>query len=105
VDAERLTIDVSNEGDRAAARLSGELDIVTAETCKRQLSEVVDGGAKTLRLDLGELAFIDSSGLGALVAVHHHAVAAGATVELAGVSSQVRRLMQITRLDELFTIV
>jgi anti-sigma B factor antagonist len=105
VDAERLTIDVSTEGEAAQARLAGELDIVTAETCKRQLSEVVDGGATSLRLDLGELAFIDSSGLGALVAVHHHAVAAGAAVELTGVSSQVRRLMQITRLDELFTIV
>jgi anti-sigma B factor antagonist len=105
VDAERLTIDVTNEGDSAVARLAGELDIVTAETCKRQLSGVIDGGATSVRLDLGELAFIDSSGLGALVAVHHHAVAAGSAVELAGVSSQVRRLMQITRLDELFTIV
>jgi anti-sigma B factor antagonist len=105
VDAERLTIDVTSEGDSAVARLAGELDIVTADTCKKRLSDVVDGGASSLRLDLGELAFIDSSGLGALVAVHHHAVAAGSNVELAGVSSQVRRLMQITRLDELFTIV
>lgn len=105
MDAERLTIDVSTENDTAVARLAGELDIVTAETCKRRLSSVVDDGATSLRLDLNDLAFIDSSGLGALVAVHHHAVAADAALELTGVSAQVRRLMQITRLDELFTIV
>lgn len=105
VEPDRLTIDLSTESDPAVARISGELDIVTAEACKARLASVLDGDVTTLRLDLGGLGFVDSSGLGALVALHHHAESAGARVELAGVSSQVRRLMEITRLDELFTIV
>jgi anti-sigma B factor antagonist len=104
VDPERLTIDLSTDTDPPVARISGELDIVTAEVCKTRLSSVLDGGVPALRLELGGLGFVDSSGLGALVALHHHAESTGSRVELAGVSSQVRRLMEITRLDELFTI-
>lgn len=104
MDAERLSIHVASDGGVATATLAGELDIVTAEECKRRLNAASDAGASLLRLEMERLGFVDSSGLGALVAVHHHAVAAGTKVELTGVSDQLRRLMQITRLDELFTL-
>jgi anti-sigma B factor antagonist len=104
MNAERLTIEVTGEGDATVVRMAGELDIVTADQCKRRVSDLVDGGAGTVRLDLAGLGFVDSSGLGALVAIHHHAVARGAAIELQGVPAQVRRLMEITKLDELFTI-
>jgi anti-sigma B factor antagonist len=104
VDADRLEIDLKTDADPVVASLRGELDIVTAELCRQKLTGVIDEGAKSVRLELGGLAFVDSSGLGALVGIHHHAESAGASLELVGVSSQVRRLMEITRLDELFTI-
>lgn len=104
MNAERLTIEVSGPGEATVVRLVGELDIVTADQAKRRLSDLVDQGANTVQLDLTDLGFVDSSGLGALVAIHHHAVARGAAVELKAVPAQVKRLMEITKLDELFTI-
>lgn len=104
--AKRLEIDVTFEGEGGAtvARLSGDLDLVTADEAKRRLSETIDAHPRPLQLELADMGFIDSTGLGTLVAIHHHAANAGVPVTLAGVSSQVRRVMQITRLDELFEI-
>lgn len=104
MNAERLTIEVSGSGEATVVRLVGELDIVTADQAKRRLNDLVDQGASMVELDLAELGFVDSSGLGALVAIHHHAAARGAAVELKDVPAQVKRLMEITKLDELFTI-
>ncbi|HEY8523789.1 MAG TPA: STAS domain-containing protein [Acidimicrobiales bacterium] len=95
---------VERSGEQVVARLGGDLDIVTSEDVKRELAEVLDSGAASLSLDLSDVRFVDSSGLGALVAVHRHAEAAGAQFTVRKVPSQVQRLFEITRLDDLLTV-
>ena len=105
MDDERLHIDIGEaEGGEVVATMSGDLDLVTADRAKRQLSQIIDGKPASLGLDLSALSFIDSTGLGALVAIHHHAATTEVPMTLMGVSSQVLRVMEITRLDELFDI-
>ena len=104
MDDERLHIETTDAAGEVVAIVSGDLDLVTADRAKRSLSQLIDDKPESLRLDLSALSFIDSTGLGALVAVHHHAATTGVPMTLTGVSSQVRRVMEITRLDELFDI-
>jgi anti-sigma B factor antagonist len=103
---ERLKIDVTGGEERsdAVASLSGDLDIMTTEEAKERLSHLIDRRPQSVRLDLSGLEFIDSTGLGALVIVHHRAATAGVPMTVSGLSSQVLRVMQITRLDELFVM-
>lgn len=54
-------------------------------------------------LDLSQVAFIDSSGLGAVVALMKH-FAPAVRLELAGLTPLVEKVFQLTRMDEVFTI-
>jgi anti-sigma B factor antagonist len=95
---------VERSGERVIARLGGDLDIVTSDDVRRELAGVVDSGATALSLDLSDVRFVDSSGLGALVAIHRYAEAAGARFVVRKVPSQVQRLFEITRLHDLLTV-
>lgn len=95
---------VERSGDSAAARLSGDLDIVTSDDVKRELVELVDQGHHALTLDLSDVGFVDSSGLGVLVAVHRHTANRGGDFVVRSAPPQVRRLFEITRLDDFLTV-
>lgn len=95
---------VERTDEAVAARLTGDLDIVTADDVKRELTDMVDSGPNTLGLDMADVRFVDSSGLGALVAVHRHAEAQGSRFIVRGVPPQVQRLFEITRLDDLLVV-
>lgn len=95
---------VDRSPGQATARLSGDLDIVTSEDVKRELAQILDDGVTTLALDLSDVGFVDSSGLGILVALHRHAEAQGARFVVRSVPPPVQRLFEITRLGDLLTI-
>jgi anti-sigma B factor antagonist len=90
-------------GATTTVRCDGDLDIVTAQDLKRRLVALVEPGA-TLTLDFTAIGFVDSSGLGALVALHHYAKSKGATLVIRAVPDSVRNLFTLTRLDDLFVI-
>jgi anti-sigma B factor antagonist len=102
-DSARLEIVDQSDG-AAAARVSGDLDIVTSDEIKRDLAALIDAGHLALVLDLTDVGFVDSSGLGALVAIHRHAVANNGSFVVRSVPPQVQRLFEITRLGEVLTV-
>jgi anti-sigma B factor antagonist len=63
-----------------------------------------EDGAETIVLDLSEVPFIDSSGLGSLVSAYVSRQKAGRRIALSGVNERVWRLFEITRTDSLFLI-
>jgi anti-sigma B factor antagonist len=91
-------------GDRSTVRCEGDLDIVTADDVKARLAAVVETGSDIVTLDLREVGFVDSSGLGALVAVHHFAEAKGSHLVVRSAPEHVRDLFTLTRLDHLLTV-
>jgi anti-sigma B factor antagonist len=95
---------VDRSDTTASARLSGDLDIVTSDEVKRALVGLVDGGQTELTLDLADVGFVDSSGLGVLVALHRHAEAHDGRFVVRSAPPQVQRLFEITRLGDLLTL-
>jgi anti-sigma B factor antagonist len=94
----------SGDISTTTVRCEGDLDIVTSEDVKRRLAAVVDTGSPTVTIDLCDVSFVDSSGLGALVAVHHFAEAKGAQLVVKSPPDHVRNLFNLTRLDNLLTV-
>jgi anti-sigma B factor antagonist len=94
----------TTSGDRATIRCEGDLDIVTAEAVKQRLASAVEASGDTVTLDLRNVGFVDSSGLGALVAVHHYARANGTNLVVRAAPDHVRNLFTLTRLDDLLTM-
>ena len=82
----------------------GEADVHTAPELRDRLISVLDSGHSSVVADLSWLSFIDSTGLGALVAARNHANASGASLRLVCTSERLLKIFRITGLHEVFEI-
>lgn len=97
----KLDIDIE---DQVAIAIVGErrIDAATAVDFRREILAVVPEKASHLKLDLSAVAFIDSSGIGALVSVLK-AVGRAGEVDLCGVQSSVMTVFEMTHMDRIFS--
>jgi anti-sigma B factor antagonist len=100
-----LSFVVESEGAVPRLALTGDLDIDSAPRLKEALSALRDAGATGFELDLTRLVFIDSTGLGTLVAVWNSLGSPEGGVRLVGPSPAVARAFAITGLAEVFPTV
>jgi anti-sigma B factor antagonist len=85
--------------------LHGDLDSSSAPAWRARLLAISATQPDVLlRLRLGELEFIDSTGLGVLIGLRRHAVAGGGDVELVDVPDKVRTVLTVTGLDKVFSL-
>ncbi len=78
----------------------GEESALLREEVKTALSN----GMKRIVLNLGDVNYIDSGGLGTLVALHTTAHNAGAMIKLANLTKRVGDLLQVTKLLTVFEV-
>lgn len=79
------------------------LDAAVATAFKDAMRRVIGGGIDEVRLDLSDVEFMDSSGLGAVIAVLK-GMPAGRRFELLHLTPNVARVFRLTRMDTIFTI-
>lgn len=84
--------------------LRGELDLAGESELRDRLRTACDENDGRVVLDLGELSFIDSTGLSILVEYHARTRAAGGRLVLLAPRPTVVRILNITGLDERLTI-
>jgi len=82
---------------------SSRIDASVAIQFKDKMRELTDDGSERVILDLGQVNFIDSSGLGAIVAAMK-LVGADRKLELANLTPTVEKVFKLTRMDTIFTI-
>ncbi len=83
---------------------SGILDSSMASQLCREVDEFVKGGNARVLVDLENVSFIDSSGLGGLVNAFKSTRAVGGKLVLCSVCEQARMLLEITGMDQVFEI-
>jgi anti-sigma B factor antagonist len=93
-----LVVDIRNDGI-TVVRLDGRLDLLTAAAIKQRLSELVTAGQRRLVIDLADVTFIDSSGLGALIGGLKAARLAGGDMRIAQAGEQARMILELTTLN------
>lgn len=93
------------DGDGVATvALSGDVDMVVADSFFDALSEAVDDDATTrVIVDMGRVQFWDSSGVGALVAAYRRASDRDIPLVVGSMSEQVRQILRLTGLLEVLT--
>ena len=99
----RIEVSSRVRNGQVVVTLSGELDVADAALVATVLTAAASGRHQII-VDLTELAFIDSSGLAALVRARRQARNAGLDVLLAAPQQQVRQMLAITRLAEVFSV-
>lgn len=86
----------------AVIRPRGRLDMVAAPQLRALLDATVGDGVTSLVVDFAETAFIDSTGLGAVISGLKSARQAGGDLKIARVTGQVGVVLQLTNLDRVF---
>lgn len=69
---------------------------------RERVKGLLAGGKKKIVLDMKNVTYIDSAGLGTLVASFHSARSQGATLKLANLGSKFREVLQVTKLYTVF---
>jgi anti-sigma B factor antagonist len=94
---------IVSEDGAPAIRVTGEIDMATAPQLRELLDELVDGGARRIVLDCNALAFLDSSGIGVLVAARSRLGESGDLL-LDSPPAHVRKVLDITGVSEHLSI-
>lgn len=79
------------------------IDAAVAIEFKDAMRQETDGGPDLIILDLSKVEFIDSSGLGAIVAALKN-LGQERRLALAGLTPTVERVFQLTRMDSIFSV-
>lgn len=84
--------------------LDGDFDSRTAADAKEEIREMILSGSSNVIINLESVSYIDSAGLGTLVSALKTAKEKGGNVWLAGMTAQVKMVVELTRLHHVFTV-
>lgn len=100
-----LDINSSMVGDARVIRVGGEVDVYTSPTLKAALLEATGAAAGgQVVVDLDQVGFIDSSGLGVLVGALRRTREAGGDLRIVSARPSVEKIFHITGLDRVFSL-
>jgi anti-anti-sigma factor len=96
-----IEIESRREGGDYIIRVRGELDLAECETFEAEITNAVNSDASAILLDLGELTFIDSTGIRALLIAVGRSEANGRRLRVARETSPaVQRTFNLTGVGE-----
>jgi len=98
-----LAIHTRREGDAAVVSLEGEVTVFTSPALRERLRAVLDEGPRRVVMDLSGVGYVDSSGVATLVEALREIREQQGEMVLACVADRVRGVLEIARLDTLFT--
>ena len=100
-----FSVIVSTDGDRALVSLRGELDMSGIDRARQAIEQAESLDKQLLVLDLSELEFIDSTGLEVVLRAARRAHDAGRRLVVRRPSRYVRRLLELTAIDQSLDVV
>lgn len=100
-----FSVTVTSDGDRAIVALRGELDLSGVDRAREAIAQAEAGPGGLLVLDLSELDFIDSTGLEVMLRAARRAHDEGRRLIVRKPSRYVRRLLEMTAIDQSLDIV
>ena len=98
-----MKVNIRSEGEVSVVDLSGKItigegDVVLRETVETLLKE----GRSKIVLNLARISYMDSAGIGELVACYKRSREKGGQLKLLNPSGKVYDLLQLTKLEEIF---
>jgi anti-sigma B factor antagonist len=99
-----LDIIVSTEGEYIKFTLSGSLYVNESAILREKFLEQIKQGKNDFLLDFSNVNYIDSSGLGVLVSMEKRSKEKNGKVVLRGLSGEVKKIFELTRLTKIFEI-
>lgn len=101
--AMKLTFEVAESGGWTVLRVAGEVDIATAGQLRQRLEDLTREPTK-LALDLTKVGFMDSTGLGVLVATSRTLSKTGGSLAVVADQPALTKIFEITALGQVMHI-
>jgi len=98
-----MNIQISEKNGVAIFELDGEVDLETSPQLRKALLEKVNAGTAVI-VGMADVAYIDSSGIASLVEAYQTGRKSTTGFALAAISDSALRVLQLARLDKVFTI-
>ena len=99
-----MKMTASLKEDVMVCNVEGDIDINTSPQVKKAFDKVLKDKQGKLLVNLEGVGYIDSSGLATLVEILKNSRAYGGKLKLTNLSSKVKSLFEITKLEKLFDI-
>ena len=99
-----LTLETREQNGHTLLAIAGEIDVYTAPKLRDKITELVNAGHHNLILDMENVDFLDSTGLGVLVGGLKKIRAQEGTMALICSQDRLLKIFKITGLAKVFTI-
>jgi anti-sigma B factor antagonist len=99
-----ISIDVKEKESMLAVKVSGEIDAYTAPQLREKLFPMSEKEGVKMVVDLSEVNYMDSTGLGVFVGVFKNVRAHNGEFKIVGLSERLQRLFEITGLADIIDI-
>ena len=99
-----MEIEFKDIGEHKVISVSGEVDLYNVSELKKALFSVTDGSYSSVVVDLKDVNYMDSSGIGALVAGQKKMRAHNGKFALLNIHDDVLNILKLATLDKFFTI-
>ncbi len=97
-----MAIKITSTPVRLTISISGEIDHHNAAALRLEADEAIQSAAaKTVRLDFGEVTFMDSSGIGFVLGRYRIAASMGSGIEVVNLSDRLYTMMRLAGLEKL----
>ena len=98
-----MKVNLREYGDVTVVDLNGKITIGRGDVVLREtVQQLFDEGKRQVLLNLSGVSYMDSAGIGELVACHKRAIEKSGTLKLLNPSGKVYDLLMLTKLDEVF---
>ncbi|MFH1374468.1 MAG: STAS domain-containing protein [bacterium] len=99
-----MEINVREEANVSILNLKGRLDLATGSALKEQVKQLFEKEKTAIHLNLADVEFINSSGLGSLVSMMKEIRLRKGRLTLSNLASYVQEIFEITQLSHIFEI-
>jgi anti-sigma B factor antagonist len=99
-----LTLEARETDGRTVVAVGGEIDVYTAPRLRDTITSLIAGGAHHLVIDLSDVEFLDSTGLGVLVGGLKKVRSHDGSLKLVCAEERLLKIFRITGLSKVFPI-
>lgn len=97
-----MKVKTQDYSEVTVVELQGELDSDVGEMLKNAISDIIAKGKSAIVLDMSQVSFIDSYGLGQMLWTRDYCNENKAELRLAGLDENCRKILEVTRLQNEF---
>ena len=99
-----MGVKIENKGGLSVCHIDGEVDINSSPSIKKSFDALISKKTPKIVINLSKVTYVDSSGLATLVEILKNMRSYGGKMRLTNLSSKIKSLFEITKLEKLFEI-